>query len=210
MGCIMHGAAKEKQSPVELRSARGAVRPEYLVESIAVVAPARRTGIGWCVLPWKMTRLGAFLLISVLGPPVLAHPLPLKDQPVPGWPRLHIETHYVARIALRGYCLAVPVGLPIPDASLDSCARPDFWRGVCDIFIDIQSERRAALREHEEKHCRGYDNQEDDRLAEALRAWHEHGENRYADMLDFESMIFVSEGSPEGRTEYEEKTRYPR
>ena len=28
---------------------------------------------------------------------------------------------------------------------------------------------------------------------EALRAWQEYGENRYADMLDFQSMLFVLE-----------------
>jgi len=140
-----------------------------------------------------MPLVGAFLLILVLGSETLAHPLPLKDEPVPGWPKLQIETHYLARIAMRGYCLPVPSGTPIPDASIDSCARADFWRGICDIFIDVQYIRSAELREHEEKRCRGYDYQDSDLLAEALRAWHERGENRYADMLDFESMMFVSE-----------------
>jgi len=162
------------------------------------------------VLPWKTTSLGACLLVSVFVPQVLAEPLPLKDQPVPGWPGLDIQTHYVARIALRGHCFPVPLGTPIPNANFDSCARPDFWRGVCDIFIDVQSERRDALREHEEKRCRGYDYRGEDGLAEAWRAWREHGENRYADMLDFESMMFVSEGSPEGRVQYEERAGQPR
>ena len=120
-------------------------------------------------------------------------PLTLKDAPVPGWPRLQIETHYVGRIAMRGYCLKVPAGTPIPETSLDSCARPDFWRGVCDIYIDIQYLGHLSLREHEEKRCRGYDRQGSDLFAEALRVWHERGENRYADMLDFESMMFVLE-----------------
>ena len=158
----------------------------------------------------KSAGVGAFLFMSAFGVQVQAEPFPLKDQPVPGWPRLHIETHYVARIALRGQCIPTPLGTPIPDTSLESCARPDFWRGVCDIFIDVQSLRRAALFEHEEKRCRGYDYHDDDRLAEALRAWREHGENRHADMLDFESMMFISESSPEGRVEYEERTGHPR
>jgi hypothetical protein len=117
----------------------------------------------------------------------------LKDAPVPGWPRLRIETRYVARIAMRGYCLKVPAGTPIPETSLDSCARPDFWRGVCDVYIDVQHLGNPALREHEEKRCRGYDHPGSDLFAEALRVWRERGENRYADMLDFESMMFVIE-----------------
>lgn len=136
---------------------------------------------------------GAFLLVFAFGAQSWAHPLPLNDEPVPGWPRLKIETHYVARIAMRGFCLPVPPGSPIPETSLGSCARPDFWRGVCDIYIDVQYKGIAALREHEEYRCRGYDHQGSDLLAEALRAWRERGENRYSDMLDFESMLFVLE-----------------
>jgi hypothetical protein len=124
-----------------------------------------------------------------------AQPL-LKAAPVPGWPRLRIETRYVARIALRGYCVKVLAGTPIPETSLDTCVRPDFWRGVCDIYIDAQHRGNRSLREHEEKRCRGYDHQGSDSFAEALRVWHERGENRYADMLDFESMMFVIE--PQG------------
>jgi hypothetical protein len=71
--------------------------------------------------------------------------------------------------------------------------RPDFWRGVCDIFIDIQHILSAGLREREERRCRGYDHEDSNLLADALRAWREHGENRYADMLDFESVMFVWE-----------------
>lgn len=62
--------------------------------------------------------------------------------------------------------------------------------------------RRAELREHEEKRCRGHDFRDDDLLADALRAWGEHGENRYADML-----MFVLEPSLPGGVEYEERTR---
>lgn len=140
-----------------------------------------------------MTLVGAFLLILIFGSETLAHPLPLKDEPVPDWPKLQIETYYVARIAVRGYCLPVPSGTPIPDASIDSCARADFWRGICDIFIDVQHIGSAELRGHEEKRCRGYDYQDSGLLAEALRVWRERGENRYANMLDFESMMFVLE-----------------
>jgi hypothetical protein len=147
----------------------------------------------------RMTNLpswGAFLAVLALGTQaVAAQPLPLKDKPVPGWPKLQIETRYLARIAMRGYCLEVPAGKAIPKASFDSCARPDFWRGVCDIFIDIQYAGSADLREHEESRCRGYDYRDSDLLADALRAWREHGENRYAYMLDFESMMFVLEPS---------------
>ena len=135
----------------------------------------------------------ALLVISTIAPAALANPTPLKAEPVAGWPELRIETHYVARIAMRGHCLPVPAGTPIPDTALDSCARPDFWRGACDIFIDVQSMRRAELLEHEKMRCRGHDYRDDDRLAEALRAWREQGENRYADMLDFASLMFVLE-----------------
>jgi hypothetical protein len=135
----------------------------------------------------------AVCLALALGSQALAQPLPLKDEPVPGWPRLQIETRYVARIAMRGYCLKVPHGMPIPEASLDSCARPDFWRGVCDIYIDEQYLGNPSLRVHEEKRCRGYDHQGSDLFAEALRVWRERGENRYADMVDFEWMMFVIE-----------------
>lgn len=140
-----------------------------------------------------MTLLGTLLLILTFGSRASAHPLPLSDAPVPGWPKLQIQTHYVARLALRGLCFPVSAGTPVPETPLDSCARPDFWRGVCDIFIDIQHLGIAGLREHEEKRCRGYDYRDGDAFAEALRAWLEHGENRYADMLDFEAMMFVSE-----------------
>jgi hypothetical protein len=137
--------------------------------------------------------VAAVWLGLALGSPALAGPPPLKDTPVAGWPRLQVEMRYVARIALRGYCLKVPAGAPIPETSLDSCARPDFWRGVCDVYIDVQHLGKLSLREHEEKRCRGYDLQGSDLFAEALRAWREHGENRYADMLDFEAMMFVIE-----------------
>ena len=132
-------------------------------------------------------------LFPVLVSRSLADPLSLKDEPVLGWPELQVETHYVARIAMRGYCFPVPAGTPIPETSLDSCVRPDFWRGVCDIFIDVRSTRRAELREHEEKRCRGHDHLNDDRLAEAWGAWRERGENRFATMLDFASMMYVLE-----------------
>lgn len=137
----------------------------------------------------------AVCLGLALGSQALAQPLPLKDDPVPNWPRLQIETHYVARIAMRGYCLRVPAGTPIPETSLDSCARPDFWRGVCDIYIDVQYVVDSSVREREERRCRGYDHQGSDLFAEALRVWRERGENRYADMVDFESMMFVLEPS---------------
>ena len=130
-----------------------------------------------------------------LGSQTWAEPPALKDMPVPGWPRLQIETRYVARIALRGYCLKVPPGTPIPETALDSCARPDFWRGVCDIYIDVQYAGDPSVREREERRCRGYDHQGSDLFAEVLRVWRERGENRYADMVDFESMMFVLEPS---------------
>lgn len=144
-------------------------------------------------VPRPAALIGAFLLILAIGSEALANPTPLKDTAVPGWPELQIETHYVARITMRGYCFPVPAGTPIPETSLDSCVRPDFWRGVCDIFIDVRSTRRAELREHEEKRCRGHDHLNDDGLAEAWRVWRERGENRYADMLDFASMMYVLE-----------------
>ena len=108
---------------------------------------------------------------------------------------------------MRGYCFPVPAGTPIPETPLDSCARPDFWRGVCDIYIDVQFAGSAELRGHEDKRCRGYDHRGEDLLAEALRAWRERGENRYADMVDFESMMFVFGGSPYAPDENDESTR---
>jgi hypothetical protein len=136
---------------------------------------------------------GSCLLVTMAGPLAWAYPVPLKDEPVPGWPGLQIETRYLAPIALRGYCLPVPMGTPIPDTSLESCVRPDFWRGVCDIYIDVAHILNAALREREERRCRGHDHEGSSFLAEALQAWRERGENRYADMLDFESVMFVWE-----------------
>lgn len=136
---------------------------------------------------------GTLLPAMVLVPHAFAEPPSLKDEPIPGWPKLQIETRYVARLAMRGYCHSVPAGTPIPDTSLDSCARPDFWRGICDIFIDIRFISVPAVREREEKRCRGYDYRDSDMFAEALRVWRERGENRYADMLDFEAMMFVIE-----------------
>ena len=141
-----------------------------------------------------MTRAVAVILLGLtFGSQAWAEPPALKDMPVPGWPRLQIETHYVARIAMRGYCLRVPAGTPIPEISLDSCARPDFWRGVCDVYVDVQYLGNPSLHEHEEKRCRGYDHKGSDQFAEALRVWREYGENRYAHMLDFEAMMFVIE-----------------
>lgn len=138
-------------------------------------------------------RAAAVCLGLALGFHALAQPLPLQGTPVPGWPQLQIETRYVARLAMRGYCLKAPQGAPIPETVLDSCARPDFWRGVCDIYIDVQYITNPSMREREEKRCRGYDYQGSDVLAEALRVWRERGENRYADMMDFEWMMFVIE-----------------
>jgi len=139
---------------------------------------------------------GAFLLLTTIGASSGAQPLALKGEPVADWPELRIEVRYVARIAMRGYCVPVPAGTPIPDTPFDSCVRPDFWRGVCDIFIDVQHILSAELRELEEKRCHGYDRQGSNLLSEALHAWREHGENRLADMLDFESLMFVWGDSP--------------
>ena len=138
--------------------------------------------------------IGAFLALALSR--AVAEPLALKDAPVPGWPDLQIRTHYVARIAMRGICLPVPAGMPIPETTLNSCARPDFWRGVCDIYIDVHFVSSGALYKHEVKRCRGYDDRHSEAFAEAWRAWRERGENRYADMLDFESMMFVSDPTP--------------
>jgi hypothetical protein len=146
----------------------------------------------------------AVCLGLALGSQALAEPVPLRDTPVPGWPSLQIQTYYVARIAMRGYCLKVPAGAPIPETSLDSCARPDFWRGVCDIYMDVQHLGNALLHEQEEKRCRGYDHQGSDLFAEALRVWRERGENRYADMVDFEWLMFVIE--PPGKCAKEDKS----
>lgn len=139
----------------------------------------------------------AIFLGLALGSQAWAEAPALKDTPVPGWPRLQIEMHYVARIAMRGYCLKVTPGTPIPETALESCARPDFWRGVCDIYVDVQYVGDSSVREHEERRCRGYDHQGSDLFAEALRVWRERGENRYANMLDFEWMMFVIE--PQGK-----------
>lgn len=117
----------------------------------------------------------------------------LKAAPVPGWPELKVEVHYVARIVMRGRCFPVPPGTPIPQTTTDSCARPDFWRGVCDVFIDQERAGRSRLLAHETRRCQGHDPVGGDQFARALRAWREHGENRYADMLDFQSMMFVLE-----------------
>jgi hypothetical protein len=132
-------------------------------------------------------------VVPVLGSRSLADPLLLKGEPIPGWPELQVETHYVARVALRGFCLPAPAGTPIPDAALESCVRPDFWRGVCSVFVDVRHIGNTELRAHTEKRCRGHDLREEELLAEALRAWRVHGENRYADMLDFASLMFVLE-----------------
>ena len=139
------------------------------------------------------TRAATLLILLVIAAQGLACTLSLGDEPIPGWPELRIETRYVPRVAMRGYCFPVAAGKPIPETSFDSCARPDFWRGVCDIFIDVERILSAELREHEEWRCRGYDREGSHAFAEALRAWREHGENRYADMLDFESLMFVWE-----------------
>jgi hypothetical protein len=138
----------------------------------------------------KMRWLGGLVLLLALGQAVAQAPS-LKGAPVPGWPALRIETHYVVRIAMRGYCLPVPAGTPIPDSSLNSCARPDFWRGVCDIFIDVQHIDATELLAHEQKRCRGHDYRDSDTFARAWRAWRAHGENRYADRLDFDAMKFL-------------------
>ena len=139
----------------------------------------------------ELTLFGALVLMLVSGHHALAQTPRLKDAPVPGWPELKIETHYVVRIAMRGYCLPVPAGTPIPDSSLNSCARPDFWRRVCDIFIDVQHIDAKELLAHEQKRCRGYDYRDSDTFAQAWQSWRTHGENRYSDRLDFDSMKFL-------------------
>ena len=140
-------------------------------------------------------RFLTVVLALAAGADCAAQLPPLENRPVPGWPSLQIEARYVARVAMRGYCLRAPAGTPIPETTLDSCARPDFWRGVCDIFIDAQHAGDAALYEQEVKRCRGYDYRGSNQFAEAWRAWREHGENRYAVMLDFDSMMFVLDPS---------------
>lgn len=135
--------------------------------------------------------IAALFLAWSFAAPAGAQLRPLKDAPVPGWPALQVETHYVARIAMRGYCLPVPAGMPIPDSALNGCARPDFWRGVCDIYIDARHADSRELLAHQEKRCAGHDYRDSDALAEAWRAWRAHGENRYADRLEFDAMKFL-------------------
>jgi len=134
---------------------------------------------------------GALLFACAWLAPVLADPLPLKESPVRGWPALQIETHYVPRIVMRGRCLAAPAGKPIPETDLNSCARPDFWRGVCDIYIDVSHVGNAALQRYEQQRCRGHDRRNNTDFAEALRAWRAHGENRYADMVEFAALMYA-------------------
>jgi hypothetical protein len=149
----------------------------------------------------QVLALSTLLIIFDSCAPALARPVPLNDAPVPGWPELEIATHYVARIAMRGSCFPVPAGTPIPETGANSCARPDFWRGVCDIYIDVQHVASVPLYEHEVRRCRGYDYRGSDAFAEALRVWRERGENRYADMLDFESIMFVWDPATKCREE---------
>lgn len=143
----------------------------------------------------RSLALAALLLAP--GPQALGQTALLKDAPVPHWPRLQIQTHYVSRIAMRGNCFPVPAGRPIPETPFNSCARPDFWRGVCDIFIDVRHVSSAALHEHEVKRCRGHDFRDSDQFAEALRAWREWGENRFANLLDFRVMMMIGESAAE-------------
>ena len=138
---------------------------------------------------------GAFLVVLAFGPQAVAQTAQLKDAPVPGWPRLQIQTHYVSRIAMRGNCFPVPAGMPIPETPFNSCARPDFWRGICDIFIDVHHVSSAALHQHEVKRCRGHDYRTSNQLAEALLAWREWGENRFANMLDFRVMMMIGDST---------------
>lgn len=135
--------------------------------------------------------IGALIAFSQAGGTALAQSPALKDVPVPGWPALQIQTHYVARIAMRGSCFPVPAGQPIPDTRRNGCARPDFWRGVCDIYIDIDYVMSGDVYEYQVKRCRGHDDRGSDAFAQAWRVWRERGENRYADMLDFESIMFI-------------------
>ena len=146
--------------------------------------------------PRRAVLIAALAAFLPAGGGALAQPEPLKDAPVPGWPALHVQTHYVARIAMRGSCLPVPPGKPIPDTRLNGCARPDFWRAVCDVYIDIDHVMSQDVYEHQVKRCRGYDYRNSDAFAEAWRVWRERGENRYADMLDFESIMFVWDPVP--------------
>ena len=144
------------------------------------------------ILPMTpVSALLAAIAVALTAFPAAAQPPSLKGAPVPDWPELRIETHYVARIAMRGYCQPVPAGTPIPESSLNGCARPDFWRGVCDIFIDARYAGSKDLLAHEEKRCRGHDYLDSDAFAEAWRAWRTHGENRYADRLEFDAMRFL-------------------
>lgn len=133
-----------------------------------------------------------FLLSSTVG--LSASSQPLKEKPVPGWPELRIETHYVSRIAMRGNCFPVPPGTPIPETSANGCARPIFSRGICNIFIDFRYVGDAELLEHQQKRCRGHDYVNDDRLADAYRAWLDRREDRYLDTVDFGLLMFLLEG----------------
>lgn len=140
------------------------------------------------------SRLHAALLAGALlagAAPALAGQPRLKP-PVAGWPALEVETHYVPRIAMRGACFPPPPGRPIPETTENGCARPDFWRGVCDIYIDVRHVRDAVLHEHLLQRCRGRDPIGSTEFADALRAWRELGQNRYGYHLDFDSMLFVT------------------
>lgn len=141
----------------------------------------------------RLAPLVAFFLLSSTVS-LSASSQPLKEKPVPGWPELRIETHYVSRIAMRGNCFPVPPGTPIPETSANGCARPVFSRGVCSIFIDVRYAWDARLHEHQEMRCRGYDYVNEDLLANAFRAWLDRREDRYLDTVDFGLLMFLLEG----------------
>jgi hypothetical protein len=78
---------------------------------------------------------------------------PLATESVPGWPLLEIVEHHVPYEEMSGRCAryvgfgALPLG----------CAEFDLEARVCHVWVSTGLPGWRVVRDHERRHCAGYD-----------------------------------------------------
>ena len=113
--------------------------------------------------------LWALLVLLVL-------PSMVGSTKVEGWPELHVVEHVAPTVREVGDACA---GEARPGCTVMACAIFDFGAGECHVWVTDETPTHLALREHERRHCEGYDHWWTPpgcggrSMAELLREWRE-------------------------------------
>lgn len=84
---------------------------------------------------------------------------------VQGWPQMQVIEHYVPHARMRDKC-AQYVGF---GESPMACAEFDFAAKRCDIWYSADFPPQDFIKDHERKHCLGYEHAGEHEMAAMLR-----------------------------------------